>query len=126
MKSLSEDIRRRDQLRALEEELNAWAGAEVRVWHFSCSHNRFALRLARGIEGKREFKFLKFAMCDSISLRNLNRLSQVRIADIGENRWRFDSDGISIVFWNCSFTEATMESLQEMAGIAPPILLERK
>lgn len=124
MVSRSRKARRRTQLNVFCEELNAWIGAEVRVWYFSCTHDRLVLRLARGEEGDREFRFLKFALCESIVLRDLGRLTQFEISDLRGKLWRFDATGISIVFWSCSLTELGADALQEMAGLAPPIFLD--
>jgi len=125
MVSRSRKALRRGQLASFQEELNAWLGAEVRVWYFSCSHDRFALRLARGEQGNRAFKFLVFIGCESIAVRNLGRLTQVSITDLRGKRWRMDATGISIDFYQCALSEPSAESLQEMAGIAPPILLDK-
>lgn len=114
------------QLAVLLEEVKAWEGAEVRVWYFSCGHDRFVLRLARGDVGRREFSFLDFMECDPIAVSNLDRLTDVRITASPEEGWRLMAAGISIDFRICNFGEVSAEVLQEFSGIAPPILLDEK
>ncbi len=111
---------------ALLEEVKAWEEAEVRVWHFSCTHDRFALRLARSEAEGRVFKFLAFVDCGPIAVRNLDRLSDVQITALHGDGWCFTATGISIEFRICSLRDLSAEALQEISGIAPPILLGEK
>jgi hypothetical protein len=124
--SRSRKTRRRSQLAAFQEELKEWIGAEVRMWYFSCSFNRLVLRLARGEAGSREFKFLRFLDCGQITMCNLDRLVDVEIADLRGKRWRLEATGISIDFYSCSLQSLSEASLQEMAGLAIPIMLDDK
>lgn len=126
MVSRSRKARRRSQLAVFQKELKEWIGAEVRVWYFSCSFNRLVLRLARGDAGSREFKFLRFLDCGQITMCNLDRLVDVEIADLRGKRWRLEATGISIDFYSCSLAKLSAEVLQEMAGLAPPIVLDDK
>jgi len=124
--SRSRKARRRSQLAVFQEELEPWIGAEVRVWYFSCTHNRFVLRLTRLKEGNREFKFLAFLDCGPIEVRNLGHLADVAITDLRGKRWRMEAVGISIECYACSIQDLSAEALQDMSGIAPPILLGEK
>ena len=126
MVSRSRKARRRSQLAVFQEELEAWIGAEVRVWYFSCSFNRFVLRLARGEAGSREFKFLAFLDCGPITVCNLDRLTDVKITDLRGKRWRIEATGISVECYACSLQDLSAESLQEFAGLAHPIYLDGK
>lgn len=126
MVSLNWYHRQEGHLGALLEEVKAWEGAEVRVWHFCCTHNRFVLRLARSEAGSREFKFLAFRDCGPIAVRNLDRLSELQITDLHGDGWCFTATGISIEFRICSLQDLSAEALQEISGIAPPILLGEK
>ena len=126
MVSRSRKARRRSQLAVFQEELQDWIGSELRVWYFSCSFNRFVLRLARGEAGSREFKFLAFLDCGPITVCNLDRLTDVKITDLRGKRWRLEATGISVEFYACSLQSLSEASLQEMAGLALPILLDVK
>lgn len=116
--------RRSRQLAIFQDGLKEWIGAEVRVWYYSCTHDRLVLLLKRGEAVHRDFRFLTFARCDDITILCPKLFTHVMITDLQGTRWRLEATAISIDFYSCSLAELSVESLQEMSGLAPPILLD--
>ncbi len=85
-----------NMLEELQQILNTFDGGAARLWHFTASHNRLALRLKAS--ANEDVVYVLFLLCSEISLPVKWKISQPEIKIIGKDKYQFKDEKARIVF----------------------------